>query len=881
MILPSAALRTATKAAKLAIDEKGIPRLFKQAELPPPGPELPPYDYDAVAARMDTAKLSDYKSSDPWQPNFDKLETTDDIKGLIAEEAQRLAPAIQSSRRGVVPDVELRQLAADLGADGTAIRDVLTRESGGVLKPETIVAARRTVLASAERLKSLAGKINSASATDLEKLQFRHQSEFHKAFFTQFMGARAETGRALRAFGIPVREGMSEAEIRQMSQIADNINGRSTEQLAHMIGQLDTPAQISAALRDTAATKGMNVAQEVFVNSILSGPTTHVVNAGSSALFGMIMSPIERGIAAQVGKFTGGQDKVLVGEATAQVVGMLTGVKDALRIAGHVGRTGMPLDGISRYETSARRALSSDYLEQSGALGKTIDVIGNAIRAPTERVMAPTDAFFKVLAARGELAAQGYRKAFEASMANPDLGEDELMGIVTNFMMAPPKYGMEQAEAAALYSTFQTPLGPQGRKMMSSVNSVPPLRLIMPFVQTPTNIFKAAWAERSPFALFSARIREDIKAGGGRRDLALTRITMGSGTAAIVGLYAAQGKITGYGPSDPKERKLLMDSGWRPYSIVRTDSETGEKTYVSYARAEPIAYIVGATADLMYLRANGLADDPLKDDDQNQINAAAAIVGAISQNTLNKSFLSGMSDFISAVDDPARYMGQWSQNMAGAFVPYSAFRRQLNKVEDPIIREAWTTVDKLRAGSGIPGVSEGLPPRRDVFGEPLRYDQGGSLVSLMAGAMPVAKQDDPVMLELTRVMDESREVPVSMPSRSIEGVRLEAAEYSRLTELSRKELKAAGKNFKGTLLQVITSPMYLEAPTDWARATVLKEVQNKFDDAARKKLVAESPDLQQRIIREQITKGRMQMGEENINRLLKQRGMDQYLETEQ
>ena len=876
MILPSAALRTAAKAAKLVLDDKGIPRMFKEARVPEIEP--PPFDFDAVATRMDTAKLSDYREADPWQPNFDKLETTDDIKGLIASEAQRMAPAIQKSRRGVVPDIELSRLATDLGVDGTAVREVLTRQEGGTLRPETIVAARRTVIASAERIKSLAVKIRQGQATDIEQLQFRHQTEFHKAFFEQFMGARAESGRALRAFGIPVREGMSEMEARQLAQIAENTNGKSTRQLAEMVAMAETPAQVSTMLRDSILTKGMNVAQEIFINGILSGPTTHIVNAGGTALFGVVMAPIERGVAAQIGKFSTSADKVYAGEATAQVIGMATAVKDALRMSAHVMRTGQSMDGIAKFETS-RRAISSDYLEMSGFIGKTVDVLGQVMRAPTERVMAPTDAFFKVLAARGELAAQGYRKAVEAAAADPTLTPAQLQQIVSEHMAQPPKYAMEQAEAAALYATFQTPMGVSGAKLVQGARELaPPIRFIMPFVQTPANIFKAAWAERSPLGLFSHRIRGELAAGGARRDMALARLTMGTGLATVIGLYASEGKITGYGPSDPKERKLLMDSGWRPYSIVSTDEQTGEKTYISYARAEPLAYLIGATADFMFVRAHDLADDPLKDDEQNTLAAASAIVGAISQNTMSKTFTSGVADFIDVVDDPTRYAKNWGQRMAGAFVPYSAFRRQINQVEDPIIREAWTLTDQLRAQSGIPGLSQGLPPRRDIFGDPVRYDQGGSLVRLLSAAMPVSKEDDPVMQELVRVMDSAREVPVGMPSKSIQGVRLTAEEYSRLTELSRKSIKANGKNFKGALLQVITSPAYLDAPTDWARATVLKEVQNKFDEAASAALVKESQGLQERIIRERVAKGRLQMGEENINRLLQQRGLDQYIE---
>src|SRR3546814_3628311 len=72
----------------------------------------------------------------------------------------------------------------------------------------------------------------------------------------------------------------------------------------------------------------------------------------------------------------------------------------------------------------------------------------------------------------------------------------------------------------ARYVTFQRPLGPVASKLSAMTTAAPSLKLILPFVRTPTNLIKFA-GERSPFAPMMESWRKDFAAGGARRDLAL------------------------------------------------------------------------------------------------------------------------------------------------------------------------------------------------------------------------------------------------------------------------------------------------------------------------------------------------------------------------
>ena len=121
-------------------------------------------------------------------------------------------------------------------------------------------------------------------------------------------------------------------------------------------------------------------------------------------------------------------------------------------------------------------------------------------------------------------------------------------------------------------------------------NKLPGVKLIVPFIRTPTNILKFAM-ERTPLAPIMKSVRADILAGGARRDTALARISMGSMAMAVTASYAAQGVITGGGPSDPALKSHLYNQGWQPYSV-----KIGDK-YYAYGRLEPLGMMMGLAAD--------------------------------------------------------------------------------------------------------------------------------------------------------------------------------------------------------------------------------------------------------------------------------------------
>lgn len=869
------ALRKGIGAAKVArpgLDDAAkaalpTPPPVQPPKIEPPKVELPAIDVPAQTAeatRLSTLKLGDYDLDAVHQTNFDTITTTDDIKAVIADTSERNKALIDESRRGVITNDQLKGLAADLDVQEDVVRQVLMRESGGTLNAETILAARQVLNASADRVLGLAKKISSGQATDLERIQFRRQVQFHDEYQRGFMGARAETGRALNAFGIPTGLDMDPARITRLKQAVENMHGRDTDELATMLSQIDTLEGVNNFVKKYNRSKVAGTLQELFINSILSGPKTALVNLGGNTLFN-VMNGVELALAARVGKLLPGEQHIMVGEAQATLFGQLAGFTDAMRYAAKAFRMGEQLDGMAKFEGHTRRAISSRNYFPNGvphpSLGAAIDILGAAIRLPTERLMAPTDAFFKTLAQRGELARQAYRSVMQEA-AGKSLTNEEIAAKIAAFMESPPPGALNAAQDFSDYLTFQSPLGPIGSKVSMALNEVPGAFFVTPFVRTPVNVFMAGLVERSPLAVFSARFREAVRAGGPERDLALARVSLGTLTVASVAAASLNGAITGGGPQNPDARKILEATGWQPYSFVITDPATGRKTYQSYARAEPLAYVIGATADAAEILTYLDYDDELRTESEQANNAIAAIVAGVANNTMSKTFLQGVADFSEALNDPKRYAASWLQNTGSALIPYSSFRRQIGQVQDPLVREGWEWTDRLRNSSGIPGWSEKSPPRRDIFGQPIKY-KGGPLLGSLSPFPVTQEKRDPVLSEVVNLMETTRTVPLTMPGRRVDGMKLTAEEYDELVRYARTEPLLNDTTFREALTDLMDSDLYTESTPDM-RVALIKQTQDQYDRAAKRMLEEENAVFAERIALHRTKKQIRLYGEEIV-----------------
>ena len=700
------------------------------------------------------------------------------LKDVKDGKYDELAPArIDPKNRGVQTNEQTKALAADLNM---SVDDLLARKQGQAFNAEQAVAARNLMVSSADNLMKIAKKVQSLEATDADRLMLRKAMNVHVAIQREVGGLTAEAGRALQAFNIQAKS--QREQIRAINDLLDSSGGRKrADEIAETLNKLSESGADNARLNKqidklhNATT--FDMVYEVWVNSILSGPITHLVNINSNALTALGRVP-ERALAAGIGKITRSADAAQFGEVGAQMYGFLEGLRDGWRMAKESFKSEGSVDPLTKLEqrqfksiTSGQMAettmgkaintplkvLGAKTLEEGGIAARFVDAFGTVARFPG-RMLNSEDAFFKGINYRMELRAQAYRQA-----THEGLNGKELARRVTELVENPNDSIRIKAMDEAHNNTF-TNVNKFARGLSNATSNVPVMKFVIPFTNTPSNIVKYAF-ERTPLAPLGRQFREDILAGGARRDEALAKIAMGSSVMTTVTYLASQGVITGSAPSNWALANIKN-------KVVPPNSIKIWGKYYSYRRTDPVGILIGMAADMYYISEEA---------DQTDVESLAAMTTtAIANNVISKTWMTGFSDFVEVLSSSEKSDGTASRkftnyidNLKASFFPN--FARQVNvNLVDPYMREADDAVQKVL--TKIPGFSDKLPLRRDIWGEPRMYN-------LIEEA-----SDDPLNVVLV-----NKRVGISMPGRVISHAggetRLTGEEYSRYMELSRKPAK--------------------------------------------------------------------------------------------
>jgi hypothetical protein len=522
------------------------------------------------------------------------------------------------------------------------------------------------------------------------------------AFLETLQGASSELGRAMRV----LRERPSvDLSIAMKQLLEQRAKGVSTEELIQSLATFDDPSSAAKFVGKIATPTWKDKFKEYYINYWLSGIKTQSINLASNVL--TAVSPIiEKPLEAGIGAIRRTPDRVTFREVGARVAGMRQGTREGLKLAAQAFKTGEAQSRVTRLDV------------QRNAIGGPI---GEVIRIPT-RLLLTQDEFFKSIARRGELNAQAFKKAFDESGGN----KQKLDELFAKYKEEPTEAMQKAAEREAEYRTFQSELGPTGKAFQRFLAQSPTASFIVPFFKSPANLLKYA-AERSPLAPLSDRWRAEIKAGGRQRDEALAKLSLGIGATGALVSYALEGKITGSGPTDPKERAALLATGWQPYSIKVGD------TYISIGRLDPYATLFGAVADAV------TAKDYMTQEEYEK--ALAFIPFSIASNIAQKTYLQGFTNLYESLAgdyaDITTVEKFIRDTTAGLVVP-NLFR-QAGAAIDPQVREANSIIKEVQ--NRIPVIRGNtftiagtdydinrVPNKLNVWGDPITR----------TGALPVA-----------------------------------------------------------------------------------------------------------------------------------------------
>lgn len=726
--------------------------------------------------------------------NLGKLNTPQDITRALSQVNNRVG-GFDAATRGRIAQAETERLAGELGMTPDAL---LARRKGQALNAEEALAARQILAKSANELVNAAKRIKGMDVPGDDVLaEFQQKLARHVAIQEQVAGATAEAGRTLQQFRMMAKSGAVNADV--LTAIVNRGGGRnSTKQAAEtLLDAVETgPGVFNVLAQAATKPKLRDKLVELWINRLLSNPATHAVNMTSNTLTALAQIPehslaamlgVPRRIAAKVNKEK--VEAVTGTEVGVRAFGLMQGAREGMRLFRRSLVTGEPSDLVAKVEGMGMKAISG--------------VKGEIIRIPT-RLLTAEDELFKGIARRMELNGEAVRIARKEGLK----GEAAKQRIAELSAMPTPEM-LERSMDYARYLTFQRKLGDFGSTISRLTQKAPALKLFLPFVRTPTNLLKFA-SERSPAAPLLPEWRADFLAGGARRDLAISRALLGTGMGMVIYDLALQGKITGSAPTDKSKARLMNADGFQPYSV-----RIGDKWY-SYKRLDPFSTTLGVAADLALL-TDGMSERQRED-------KATLLAASITGNLANKTWLSGISDLVGTIEDPERNADRMMQRLAGSLA-VSAGTAQVARIMDPTARKTDTMADAVRAR--IPGLSTGLMPKRDVWGNEV-VNEGGVGLDIVSPIYTSTAKDDPVNRAL---LDAG--VSVGLPNRRVGGVELSPEQYDRYHEVS-------GKRGYNAISQLIRSDRWKAMDED-AKQKAVSKIMDTVRGATRAELFGGKP----------------------------------------
>jgi hypothetical protein len=836
--------KTAGMAETMLEQQQGMERL-------PPG--------EAAAPTLSPSEVADYvegrNADNPIRINLLRIGSGEDIQNAL-EEVARSIPEPET----VSNDATIR--ASD--ALGLSPGDFLAGYTGQNLNAAQTTAMRFMLDSSAQQLIEYARAAGDpATNTDEARATFLQAFAHHRALQQYFVNARAEAGRTLQAWSIMSRQraGYTQA----MQQLVEQAGEKNVDQMAADIASLVDPLQVSRLVAASERGTGRDTFLKVFYNALLSNPRTVVKKLASDG--SMVMWNLATNYAAE--KL--GSGAVPPGETAALGYGYVSSLKDAFRIAGK-GLVAGESQFLKQFQTMDWQDQSRLSLMANGAPETIPENMPTQAGAAYLRAALPTswigaaDDFAKYLNYRAYARSLVFRDGVSKGMEGPDLATH-----VATTLDNLPDAIHQQALAQTLRSTFQEPLTgvlDQMEKFVDALNvpvahtdfQIPVGRIIMPFVKVPANIMRWSYNNTALNRAFpSQAIQAQMNAGGATRDLALARTWLGSALALSAADMALNIAVTGAGPRDPQLQRAWRAAGNEPYSIQLP----GQRP-ISYNQVEPLGMLMGSIADTFNIMKFAREDG--------RENLAASLMFGTGNAILSKTYMQGVANLFEAMNDPDRSGDRIAQSMAMPFLSPQGIAAAAHAL-DPFIRQHRTLMENEE--SRLPIVSQGLPPARTLWGDPipqrdayLPFLPSDSFVPRFVspwqlGPEPGAVEPiDKWIWENRQAFPraDANQLGISKPSefQSFQAgpgisaqVHLDPREFDRFQELAGNGLKdpGTGVGAKDLLNGLVTgtgepgTQQAWDAMSPAYRAVTVQRVINRYRSAARQQLVREFPDI--------------------------------------
>ena len=572
-------------------------------ETPVPEPKVEMTPQQFIEAKQVAAGVG----KPPEQPfNYDLVNTEDGLNKAFEALAKSVNPGYDKlTQKEVIEEIK------KLGVGKDYIDQMESTFNQYKNLPIEVPRAVLAAVAQTKKIDDLAKRMIADGSTPELEAQFIQESALATVAFQRAKGIQALPGQALAMLNQnrPVISAENIADLAKNPEISGRI-----KQAASAINELtDEAAKGELIEKMTKVQFVKDLWLSTWVNGLLSGPATFVVNVASSTAFSA-MQPLVRVAAAgarmnpfddpltsrsfrELTNINISPDKVYAGEALAGVASFPEAAREALSMAWQTLRYGTTreqrLTGVSDVAEKVEQRGAAFGLDaaQYGFEGKTAAALSlwSKITAAPGRIIATQDEAFKAGAYVFERNAIAYRfgKALEDELLSQGVNPEEAARRAAERIVEIKKNPPPEVDAAAVdfgkMLTFSRDLDGFAASVQKFSNTNVLTKTTLPFVRTPTWLISEG-LQYSYFAPLSKQWRKDMAEGGATADLAMAKFGLGSLFMAGATSLAVEGRITGGGPSDPNLRKAYMRDGWRPYSVVLDEGEYDQE-FLSYLRS--------------------------------------------------------------------------------------------------------------------------------------------------------------------------------------------------------------------------------------------------------------------------------------------------------
>ena len=453
------------------------------------------------------------------------------------------------------------------------------------------------------------------------------------------------------------------------------------------------PQALQKMANESKLMRGLKVQNEIFINSILSGPETHAVNILSTGL-NTLARPLEQTLGSfaqgdMTGAIRGGKELYYL---MSSITDSLKGAKLSFQIEDNIVNPGAMIQDADRFQVR---------MEGDGNLANIVNAFGTIIRLPSRFLLAE-DEFFKQLNFRAYVKASAWEDGMRKGLQGADLQDhiqrqfDGTIEIINKNSMANVKdksvldlYEKAQQYAAETTFTADLPEGSLGGAIQG-VARHPAGRIVFPFVRTPINIFKAQVRRTPAVNMLLKEYRQALKSTDPSvAAKAKGEMILGGSMWSIAGLTAlsinnpmSELAITGGGPSDYNMLNQKRATGWQPYSFrfllrdengnVRMGKDGKPRyKYVSFRRLDPWSSFLMMAADAAAITGS------LSRQDRDDFGVAAAV--ALGRNITNKTYLQGITELADLLGKPYKLESWLARRAAATVNPLSAFGRSVKR----------------------------------------------------------------------------------------------------------------------------------------------------------------------------------------------------------